>query len=514
MFQFSRAAFVVVIVAVAATAFAARPVAHWDVVPDQIVAQPFEVGVVAFHIDGVKVEFRIDDERVHTADEPTLNPRTNVWEYVYRFDPAKHADGPVTIDARAIALNDKDETYGLRPLTLHANAGGSLTVDATTWVDAANGSDDDAGTKDAPFKTLAKAMQNTPAGGTIYLMPGTYESNGLRGGSGRDYWTTITAAPQVERDQVRITPGRPGTQRLKWTDLTLWTDHEGGYHPILSGEQGKHSVWLDDVTVTNTKGRWAATTIAFGNRYVAYVTGGESVDIANGPGARLIRDHHLRTITSDAWTGGGRLVVNCSAIDINPGDTGAHPDFHQSYSRAPDWTEDVILYNVRGYDCVSQGLFGSRLRNAAFVNVLFDRGETVMYSQYSGPMENVMFLHVTLGQQSWLWRGQGDGAFSPSEVYMVNSIIPSMQAIHDAKTDGLTIDHCHFVNDQRAMGTNQTTGEPGHVDPAGNDFRMTQASPAWGTGRMLKGVPTDINGNAYDPDARNRGAYAKSADKP
>ena len=94
--------------------------------------------------------------------------------------------------------------------------------------------------------------------------------------------------------------------------------------------------------------------------------------MGNGPGGSIIRNHTLYRITSDAFTGSGRLVVNSDCIDIDPGSTGAHPDFHQSYSPAPNWCQDVILYNVRGLKGLSQGLFGHRLRNTAFVNLLFD----------------------------------------------------------------------------------------------------------------------------------------------
>jgi hypothetical protein len=102
---------------------------------------------------------------------------------------------------------------------------------------------------------------------------------------------------------------------------------------------------------------------------------------------------------SDVWTGSS-VVINSHAYDVNGGPTDAHPDFHQSYAVAPDWVEvcmyfevvsyslvviqNVILYNCKGYNITAQGLFGSRIRNSAFVNVLIEKVNTVMYSQYSG----------------------------------------------------------------------------------------------------------------------------------
>ncbi|NLF31723.1 MAG: DUF1565 domain-containing protein [Planctomycetes bacterium] len=469
---------------------------------------------MAFHVEGVQVEFSVNGAPVATAAAPTYNPRTEVWEFWFPLDPSAYPDGPLAITARAVCLNDTpgNPAFDLPSLNLYANSGGTLGSTVVKWVDPANGSDADAGTEEAPYATLVKAVKSTPAGGTINLQAGTYSSNALGGGSSRPYWTTIQAAPGVDRADVEIGPGRPGTQRLKWTNVTLFGDwSDGAYHTILTGEGGSHSVWLDDCYVYNKPGRWASGAIAFGNKYVSYITGGVTTQMANGPGGSIIRGHTLDTITSDAWTGGSRLVVNSQCIGIDPGSTGAHPDFHQSYTTAPNFVEDVILYNVRGYACKSQGLFGSRLRNSAFVNVLFERTtDTVMYSQYSGPMDNVMFLHINIINQSWLWRDDYVG----TNVKVYNSIFGSMGTYNDPDITGVDVDSSHFSS--TPMGTNITTGSPGYLDPAARNYRLDPSSPAFRSGRPLQCVPADIDGVAFDAAAPNRGAYAAAngADAP
>jgi hypothetical protein len=484
---------------------AARPVARWDVVPDQRITGVFKAGVCAFHVSGVEVEFRVDGRLVHTARRPTMNDRTGVWEFWLPLAAADYPDGPLTIEARAVPLAAGHPAYDLPPLTLHANGGGTLSVAVTNWVDAVNGADTNPGTETAPFRTLAQAVQRTPSGGTVNLKPGSYFSQTLGGGSARPYWTTIQAAPGVERDAVEIAAGRPGTQRLRWRNVTLFCDVSGGgYTTILIGENGRHSVWLDNCRACNKQGRWAAGSTTFGNRYVAYVTGGVTEQMANGPGGSLIRGHLLQAIASDAWTGSERLVVNCACRDIDPGDTGAHPDFHQSYAVEPEWVENVILYNVRGTECVSQGLFGSRLRHSAFVNVLFAKGDTVMCSQYSGPMENVLFLHLGIVRQTWLWR---DG-YTPVDVQAINGIFQNMSGYPGDGSAGLRVDHNHFVDASRASGSNATTGDPRYRDPAANDFRLAPDSPARGNGTTLQCVPADIDGFPHPAAGRNRGVHA------
>ena len=481
----------------AAPALAARPVARWDVVPDQRVSGTFLAGVCAFHEDGVRVAFSVNGKFVHVANAPTPNPRTRVWEYVFPLDTAKLPDGPVTLGARARSGGSTPENYDLPPLTLYANNGGSLTVADTLWVDSARGDDAAAGTETAPLRSIAAAVKRAPVGGTILLKAGEYSLAGLKGGSDRPYWTTIAAAPGVAREAVQIAGGRPGTQRLRFRGVTLYCDLKGRYGSILDGENGKHSVWLDDCKTYNRQGRWAANANVFGNRYVAYVTGGLTTELTNGPDGVLLRGHEVRPIASDVWTGSDRLVVNCTASNVDGGATGAHPDFHQSHAKPPDWVHDVILYNVTGFHCKCQGLFGLRLRDSAFVNVVFERTkESNFLTQYSGPMENVLFAHVTLVNQTWLWRDD----FAPSDIRVLNCCVPSMgthkskRAFDGSGANGLLVSHCFFTGGKAVFGLDAKSGDPRFANPDAHDYSLRPGSPALAAFRPLQCVPADFRG--------------------
>lgn len=494
--------------------YGARPIAHWDVVPYQLIEKNFKIGVVAFHEDGVQVEFKVNGQTVYVAENPTFNERTGVWEYWFELDPSKYADGELLIDAQAICLKNSPENpaYNLPALTLYANSGQTLGSEVISWADSVNGSDSNDGSKEFPYKTLKKAVSSTPAGGTVYLKAGVYESDGLGGGS-RPYWTTIAAAPGLSWDDVKIGPGRPGTQRLKLKNISLVTDNESGkYATILTGENGRNIVWLDNCKAYNIKGRYAAGTIVLGNRYSAYITGGLYTEMANGPGARLIRNMQLKNITSDAWTGSNKLVVNCIVDGIDRGPTSAHPDFHQSHVRAPGFVENVILYNVKGFNCKCQGLFGLRLKNSAFVNVMFEKvGDSPYRSQYSGPMENVLFMHMNFYNQVWLWRGKGANAYKASDVSLYNNIFFTMGTHADGSTNGMSIAYNHFVSTKSSIqGQKATTGDVKMTDTKNHIFLLREDSPAYGTGRYLQCVPADIDGKPFDPEARNRGPYSKN----
>ena len=483
--------FVLAAALAASAASAARPVARWDVVPDQRVSGVFRAGVCAFHEDGVSVEFSIGGKLACVADAPTLNPRTGVWEYVFPLDTSKLADGPVVLSARAVSLGEAQESYALPDLPLFANDGGTLSVTNSLWVDSANGDDEADGSESAPLKTLSAAVRRIAVGGTVLLKAGEYSAGGFNAGSDRPYWTTIAAAPGVARDDVQIAKGRPGTQRLRFKGVSLFCDAESSYTSILDGENGNHVVWLDDCKSYNRKGRWAANANVLGNRYVGYVTGGLTTELNNGPTATLIRDHEVRTIASDVWTGSDKLVVNCTASDVDGGSTGAHPDFHQSHAEEPDWVHDVILYNVTGYNCKCQGLFGLRLRDSAFVNVVFERTvESDFLTQYSGPMENVLFAHVTLINQTWLWR---DG-YAPVDVRVLNSCMQRMSGYDGSGTNGLLVSNNFFYNANGVSGLNALYGDPLFTDAASTNYSLRADSPALANFRPLECVPADFRG--------------------
>ena len=491
---------------------ATRVITAWDVVPHEVFDKTFNVGVVAFHETNCKVEFQVlvagraVPAYTKTVEQPTLNPQVKVWEYWMALNANDFPDGPIEVQARAVPLGSGHLTTELKAMPLYANGHGSLTFGQPVWVDGEKGDDAAAGTEAAPLKTLAAGVKMAPDGGTVYLKPcKNYSAQALGGAGKRLYWLVITPAPGVTRDEVEIGPGRPGVDKLCFRNVTLFTDPpDRKYNTILSGEQGKHIVWVDQSKMYNRKGRWEGGGTAFGNRYVPYVTGGLTTEMDGGPGGVLMRDHKIVKITSDAFTG-VNTAINCSVEDIHPGKTGAHPDFHQSHVGDKTKFNSVILYNVWGKNCLSQGFFGHNLRDSAFVNCLFHKADTVMYSQYSGPLDHVLFIHISVPNQSWLWR---DG-FKATNCYMINSLLSTMKATAGADTAGLTIDALHLISEKEPQGVGGTNGPIVVIDRAGLDFHQTAASAAAGGGRPLQCVPADMDGNPYDAKDRSRGCFQR-----
>jgi hypothetical protein len=270
--------------------------------------------------------------------QAAFNERTGVWEYHMTVDPGKLDDGPLVVQAEAVPLGAGHFSTELTNLPLYANANGTLTPEAPVWADCEAGDDETGdGTEARPLKTIRQALKAAGDGGTVYLKAGKgYAAQGLGGGKKRTYWTTIAAAPSVNRDDVEIGAGRTGTDKLRFHNVTLYSDPPTrAYNTILSGENGSTIVWLDDCKMYNRRGRWAGGGVVFGNRYVGYVTGGITTEMDNGPGGVLVRNHKIHRITSDALTG-ARTAINVEVRDIDRGPTSAHPDWHQSYTGGGD----------------------------------------------------------------------------------------------------------------------------------------------------------------------------------
>ncbi|MBR3957238.1 MAG: hypothetical protein IKJ89_05255 [Kiritimatiellae bacterium] len=501
----SRFLFFAAVAAVSGVAEAARPVARWDVVPYQRIDGVFKAGVVAFHDEGAKVVFDVAGKKF-TAEEPKLNDRTGVWEYFVPINVSKLPDGPISIKATATSLGSAPESFELPELPLYANAKKTQGSSAEVTI--------------GPEGSLKDAISKAGDGGTVYLKKGVYSLNAL-GGKDRKFWTTITAAPGEKCDEVELSAGRPGADKLRFKGVTLFCNAENvKYASIIGGENGSTCCWLDDCRILNKKGRWAANSNVFGNRMRGYVTGGETFDMANGPGGTIQRGHYVHHITSDVWTGSDCLVVNCRCDDVDPGKTGAHPDFHQSHAVAPHWVHDVILYNVSGYDCKCQGLFGIRLRDSAFINVSF-KCDNGMYSQYSDDMENVIFAHITLVNQTWLWR-EGKppkGTFNPKDVRVLNCVFAQMGGFaalaNGDGTAGLKVHHNAFYGKDKKgrvcgeYGTETLRIERAFADEAKHHYALPKGSPALKHGVPLQCVPADINGKPYPSGPRPCGAYAE-----
>ena len=496
--------------------FAGRPVARWDVIPYQRVSSVFKAGVVAFHEKDVTVEFTVNGKPAHTATKPELNGRTKVWEFVFPFDAAKYPDGPVRLGAKVTA--EGAAPYALPEIELYANSKKTQGSRKAAWVDPKDGNEFADGSKEHPVKSIRQAVQKCGDGGTVYLLPGTYQAKMIGGGKDRRFWTRIMPAAGVKHSQVRIASGRTGTEKLHFINCELCCDVSDGYGAVIMGEGGQTMAWFDNCRIYNRQGRYAGTTTPFGNKLRAFVTGGTTTDLSNGPNCELVRNHEVSNIADCAFAGNDCLVVNTTVSDIDGTGTSADPEIFNGFATGSNWVGDVILYNVTAKKVKAKGLSGQRLRDSAFVNLVI--GATagdLVYSRFSEDMENVIFAHITLVDQSWQWMQakNGRGNFKPTDVRMFNNVFRQMDGFETGDgSQGLLVRASAFYN-KDFYGKTALFGEQAIEIPrafAGETdgvFNLPEGSPAATAGVALQSVPADVNGVPYPAGNRPCGAYAK-----
>jgi len=157
---------------------------------------------------------------------------------------------------------------------------GPSTIPATpyNYYVSPNGSDSAAGTKAAPFKTLARAAQvATKAGTTVFVAPGTYAGGIKTTASGtasnRIYWVSTT------KWGAKIVPPAKSTNKTAW-------DNRGNYVSIIGFD------------VDGSK-------IGTGTKWVLGIYTGGSYNVIEGN-----RVHHMATTIPCNSAGGSAIGVD------------------------------------------------------------------------------------------------------------------------------------------------------------------------------------------------------------
>ena len=420
-----RVLLAVIVAAIDPAVFSAmRPVAQWDVVPYQRIAEPFKAGVVAFYDKPFKVEFFVNGKKAAVADKASLNDRTKVDEFWFTLDPAKFDVGKLKdrilrLGAKAVATDGTG--YTLPDIVLYWDVDGKTGSKKEIWIDPKDGIDYSDGSKEKPVKTVKQAIKLCGDGGTVRLMrAGSYSVVRIGGGNGRKYWTSIVPGPGLVRKDIQIKGGRTGCDKLHFKNVNIFSDFASGHSYALGGVDENSSCWIEDCIVRDVGGRTSGRSYTFGNKLVGYVTGGATTEMGDGPRSKLVRNHVIKNISGDAFTGNDCLAVNCRLVSVDSAGVMDEPALHRSQGLMGTWTHDVILANITASECACNGLIGLKLRDSVFSNITLDTtGPEKRYkSRYAQEMENVWFDRVKVTGQEWEWFTSSDnvGSFVPTDV--------------------------------------------------------------------------------------------------
>ena len=416
------------------TGYNAKVMARWDVVPFQTIDAPFDIGVVAFHINGIEtVEFSLNGGPWAAVTMPKENQRTGVWEYTATVDPGRLEDGLYEVRARVTPkdagiprilggeITDESVGNGEHSMILSSNANQTL-VTPTRYVSGFGSDSSGDGTLGNPFRSVSAALADIQsdagrreAGGAdgafVYCLPGEY-TWGPKPSTiplTESRWATIEPAPGVRKEDVVFIDSLGGGFKTR----LIHAKNVTARHPVEFTSSGREKfLWLDGVSAVGD-GRVTDVQFAHGNKWTGmYVTDTYIAHTKHGAqhGA-LVRNSTVHDISNDAYSM-GRLVVNCIADGIDPRGTDAHPDVYQLKGDGQSH-ENFIVYGLRAFNARSQGIFADgadRFDNIAFVNVLIERdrsleaggGKTCQWKDIS--TNHLLMRGVTLAGYTFTFR--------------------------------------------------------------------------------------------------------------
>ncbi len=521
-----------------------KAIARWNVVPYQDITEPIDIGIVAFHTNGIRrVEFYLDNGPPAVVTSTSLNPRTNTWEYVARVDPGVSGMPVGFAECRAIIYPIVGEPRVLAgPLGPDVTNGEYslwMTIDGNSelsrpivWVDSNNGDDENLGTEEEPVRTASRGMRrafeiggegfNGADGAIVYLKAGRYEWGppiGFQGTTTLRRWATITAAPGVDREDVvfdrRETHIGFKTDLVRIKNITIDASSgidtplttSGSWNPT---DPAPRLIWVDECVLI---GPGMATGTPIGGFDYIFATDSIAYDWFRGwVYCELTRNCNSWDIGEQAFTG-SRMVVNGKVRHIRFGHADAHPDV---WFPGDVVNDNVILYGIEALDIHAQGIaWNGRTdgpansgTNMAFVNILIEAAPDVaVNSQWEDiRAEHILLWHVSLPNSSWLWRfTDRPGYVMRMDDISVRNCVFFHLGVQDFSIPDDWYHNNHFINNVPSNGT-LTPGTSPTAGPIewGSGYTPLLGSPI--ADRVVTDiVPADLRNQRVHPTDGARG---------
>lgn len=482
-----------------------KAIARWDVVPFQAFQGTFQIGVTAFHINGInRVEFSVEGGPWVAVTEPTLNPRTGIFEYFVQLDSNLLSPGPVR--ARAVAFPNIGRARVIPELRLFVSNGAAPSV---RYISPSGNDTTGTGTATNPFRTARRAAKSlqlassngTADGGVVYCLPGNHTlENGGTPVTTQNCWVEIRPAPGVAQSQVAITIVNDSleTKLMKFSNLMVRKSISSGFSAdeISTGAEQAY-FWADNCIFEGAGPNTEIGSLGLvaDTRFTAYyATNTIAREERHGlRGASLLRHVHCQNIGSDAYQN-GEYLLNCS-VDTIDNNQGWHSDMLQ-------WTrvnENVIVYGLHGINIRGQGIFAKpstlSINNVALINVFVE--EVGSYKSEWEPNSNHLLIwNNSYVGHSFLCTGTGATNVSIKNCYFEKLVNYS---------SSWQIDNNHYRDASGATpGTNATTGGSNATlfeNAAANDYRPKLSGPIAGPQRptwiVEPLVPADALGTPW-----------------
>jgi hypothetical protein len=358
----------------------AKVLAHWDVVPFQTFSGKINVGVLAYHFNGIKrVDFSADNGPWVSVYLPTANPQTAgsrpeqtaVEEYWVTLDAKNFRNGPVEI--RAIAYPNGAG----KPVVLQGPGAGSstsliLNADINSvlphevrYATKTGKDENDCKTEATACLSLWRTVNSAGIssevdGAEIHLGKGSWNMPELGGLRNTNRWLTFSSIPGSNPEEVVIT-GVDGNFDSSGMYLKLVHFKNVTFTNAIAKTAWNFEdyLWFDHVSFRNQATDIPYDGLRTGNNYNpqgwasigVFHTDVYMDNMGDGPRSSILARNVFADHTGGGHASGSETVVNYTVNVIFgsgysfPGGTGIdyHGDLYQFYGR----TSDVILYGIR-----------------------------------------------------------------------------------------------------------------------------------------------------------------------
>lgn len=339
-----------------------------------------------------------------------------------------------------------------------------------------SGSDSNSGTQAAPFASFKKADSVIQAGGTVYVLPGTYNGS-------------------TAQNTIRIAASGTKSARIRWVAETKWAARIVGHVNPANGLGWGILVAGDyvdlvgfDVTSNANMGVWVLGTHV-------RVIGNHVHDIPGQPGCS---SYGASGVEQGNYSGGYMEVIANVVHNVGAGGPGSCNKYQGIYLAAPF---DTAVNNI-SYHNASKGIctWHAATHNTISNNTVFDNDIGILVGAGDSPCHrtcsadhmvvsnNIMYHNKTLG--FWQYPKVGGQNIYTNNLAFANSV---QNVLLQGACGNAAVATCNSFH-------KAVIADPQFVNPTGDfftgDYHLKGGSPALKAGTVIGAPLTDSEGKS------------------